>query len=96
MIVVDIVVRAISVRQPHKAVPITVALALAAAARVSGSTVSSVASEKNINEAAITLGHASCNLLVRADFDQLGGLIGATVFRTARRLFVGSVFWKDE
>ncbi|RAK99634.1 DUF453 domain protein [Aspergillus ibericus CBS 121593] len=92
---VDLLVRALSVGQPHKAVPITVALAIAAAARVSGSTVAQVASEKMVDEGGITLGHASGNLLVGATFDGDGMLKFATVFRTARRLFEGRIFWKN-
>ncbi|GLA27689.1 hypothetical protein CBS147346_9193 [Aspergillus niger] len=91
---VDLLVRALSVGQPHKAVPITVALAVASAARVSGSTVSQVVGEKHVDEAGITLGHASGNLLVGATFDDGGTLRFATVFRTARRLFEGRIFWK--
>ncbi|GLA06339.1 hypothetical protein AnigIFM60653_007271 [Aspergillus niger] len=91
---VDLLVRALSVGQPHKAVPITVALAVASAARVSGSTVSQVVGEKRVDEAGITLGHASGNLLVGATFDDEGTLKFATVFRTARRLFEGRIFWK--
>ncbi|KAJ5648270.1 hypothetical protein N7490_004642 [Penicillium lividum] len=94
---VDLLARALSVGQPHKAVPITVALALAAAARVSGSTVAlSVAGKDPIDDAGITIGHASGNLLVGANFDPAGALASATVFRTARRLFEGRVFWKTE
>ncbi|GKZ37495.1 hypothetical protein AbraIFM66950_009045 [Aspergillus brasiliensis] len=91
---VDLLVRALSVGQPHKAVPITVALAVASAARVAGSTVSQVVSEKRVDEAGITLGHASGNLLVGATFDEEGILRFATVFRTARKLFEGKIFWK--
>lgn len=93
---VDLLVRALSVGQPHKAVPITVALALAAAARLEGSTVAGVASAERVDSAGITIGHASGNLLVGATFDQNGGLNAATVFRTARRLFEGRIFWKNE
>lgn len=94
---VDLLVRALSVGQPHKAVPITVALALAAAARVPGSTVEHVvAGKKLIDDAGITIGHASGNLLVGAQFDGQGALSSATVFRTARRLFEGRIFWKKE
>lgn len=94
---VDLLVRALSVGQPHKAVPITVALALAAAARVPGSTVSQVVEGKDpIDDAGITIGHASGNLLVGARFDEDGSLSSATVFRTARRLFEGRIFWKNE
>ncbi|KAJ6105660.1 hypothetical protein N7512_009177 [Penicillium capsulatum] len=93
---VDLLARALSVGQPHKAVPITVALALAAAARVSGSTVAGIVEGKElIDDAGITIGHASGNLLVGANFDADGTLASATVFRTARRLFEGKIFWKD-
>lgn len=94
---IDLLARALSVGQPHKAVPITVALALAAAARVPGSTVNEVVGGKNpVDHAGITIGHASGNLLVGADFDADGVLTSATVFRTARRLFEGKIFWKNE
>ena len=93
---VDVLARSISVGQPHKAVPITVALALASAARVQGSTVADVASKQPVDQAGITIGHTSGNLLVGADFDPNGALSAATVFRTARRLFEGRIFWKDE
>ncbi|EAW08992.1 DUF453 domain protein [Aspergillus clavatus NRRL 1] len=92
---VDLVVRALSVGQPHKAVPITVALALAAAARVVGSVVASVMSNQPVDSGGITLGHASGNLLVSADIDPAGHLSCATVFRTARRIMEGRVFWRD-
>ncbi|KAL5344129.1 PrpF protein [Aspergillus crustosus] len=91
---VDLVVRALSVGQPHKAVPITVALALAAAARIPGSTVAEVTSAKPVDPAGITIGHASGSVLVGATFGGNGRLEYATVFRTARRLFEGRIFWK--
>ncbi|KAJ5539899.1 hypothetical protein N7513_008231 [Penicillium frequentans] len=94
---VDLLARALSVGQPHKAVPITVALALAAAARVPGSTVAlAVAGKDPVDGAGITIGHASGNLLVGAKFDTAGALASATVFRTARQLFEGRIFWKQE
>ncbi|PLB51459.1 DUF453-domain-containing protein [Aspergillus steynii IBT 23096] len=93
---VDLVARAMSVGQPHKAVPITVALALAAAARVPESTVAEVSNKDLVDSAGITINHASGNLLVGADIDETGRLKFATVFRTARRLFEGRIFWKDE
>ncbi|CAG8090337.1 unnamed protein product [Penicillium salamii] len=92
----DILVRAVSVGQPHKAVPITAALALASAAKTETSTVASVMNKEQASNAGITLGHASGNLLVDADFGDGDGLLkSATVFRTARRLFEGRVFWKN-
>ncbi|KAL4896924.1 PrpF protein [Aspergillus ambiguus] len=92
---VDLVVRSMSVGQPHKAVPITVALALAAAARVSGSTVETSASKDPVDSSGITIGHASGNLLVGAKFSEDGTVNAATVYRTARRLFEGRIFWKN-
>ncbi|CEL09686.1 Putative Aspergillus niger contig An13c0060, genomic contig [Aspergillus calidoustus] len=91
---VDLVVRALSVGQPHKAVPITVALALVTAARLPGSTVAEVTSSDPVDPSRITIGHASGNILVGATFGADGGLEFATVFRTARRLFEGRIFWK--
>jgi 2-methylaconitate cis-trans-isomerase PrpF len=93
---VDLLARALSVGQPHKAVPITVALALAAAARVPGSTVAGVTNQDLVDGAGITIGHASGNLMVGANFEPDGTLTSATVFRTARRLFEGRIFWKGD
>lgn len=93
---VDLLARALSVGQPHKAVPITVALALAAAARLPGSTVAGVANTERVDKAGLTIGHASGNLLVGATFEENGELNAATVFRTARRLFEGRIFWKND
>ncbi|CAG7991491.1 unnamed protein product [Penicillium olsonii] len=93
---VDLLARALSVGQPHKAVPITVALALAAAARVAGSTVDGVVMKDQVDSAGITIGHASGNLMVGAQFGADGALTSATVFRTARRLFEGRIFWKND
>ncbi|PYH81551.1 DUF453-domain-containing protein [Aspergillus uvarum CBS 121591] len=94
---VDLVARALSVGQPHKALPITVALSLATAARVEGSTVSQVVKRgQTVDAAGITIGHASGNLLVGAEFAEDGSLQSGRVFSTARRLFEGRVFWKDE
>ncbi|ETS76101.1 hypothetical protein PFICI_11488 [Pestalotiopsis fici W106-1] len=90
----NVVVRAMSVGQPHKAVPVTVALALTAAAKTDGTMVSacSVLSERDNRETVIA--HASGTLKVAAVFDTEGKLSFATVFRTARRLMEGRVFWK--
>ncbi|KAJ5804620.1 uncharacterized protein N7518_000923 [Penicillium psychrosexuale] len=93
---VDLLARALSVGQPHKAVPITVALALAAAAHVPQSTVAGVVSEDPVDSAGLTIGHASGNLLVGANFDADGALTSAMVFRTARRLFEGRIYWKND
>ncbi len=91
---VDVRVRAISVGQPHKAVPITVALACAAASKLPGSTVHDCCSESPVDPAGVTLGHASGKLIVGAKYAEDGELSYATVFRTARRLMEGVIYWK--
>ena len=91
---VDLVIRELSVGQPHKAVPITVAMAIAAAANLEGSTVRSVVSESRADSAGITLGHSSGRIIVGATFDHQGILTEAKLCRTARRLMDGSVYWK--
>ena len=91
---VDLVVRALSVGQPHRAVPITVALAAAAAANIKGSTVHAHVSSKRVDPDGIILGHPSGKIMVGARFDDRGSLTHATVFRTARRLMDGFVYWK--
>ena len=89
----SIVARAMSVGQPHKAIPVTVALALAAASKLPGSTVSGCMSVEP-GEAGLVIHHASGTLHVDAKYDGEGELEKATVFRTARRLMEGRIFWK--
>lgn len=92
----DLRVSTISVGQPHKAVPITVALSVAAAAEVEGSLVKECVTTEKADPEGITIGHASGKLVVAATFAEEGECESATVFRTARRLMEGRVYWKDE
>ncbi|KAI6358694.1 hypothetical protein MCOR25_007263 [Pyricularia grisea] len=92
-----VVVRAMSVGQPHKAVPVTVALALAAAAKLDGSVVADcvVGSQPSVDgSGSIDVHHASGSLTVGSKFDADGNLEHATVYRTARRLIDGKIYWK--
>lgn len=90
-----LVVRAMSVGQPHKAVPISVALALAAASEIPESTAAeSVVKAADDKEQGLVIDHASGQLTVAAEFDEQGHVSRASVFRTARRLMEGRVFWK--
>ncbi|KAL9097386.1 MAG: hypothetical protein Q9165_000281 [Trypethelium subeluteriae] len=91
---VDLVVRAISVGQPHRAVPVTVALALATASKLHCSVVHKNTSQIPVDSDGVTIGHSSGSLLVTADIDDNGDVQSATVFRTARRIMEGTVFWK--
>ncbi|KAL1592306.1 hypothetical protein SLS60_011383 [Paraconiothyrium brasiliense] len=88
----DLLVRAISVGQPHRALPITVAMALAVASRLEGSVVKEVTASRPVDADGVTIGHNSGKLLVGANFDDSGTVKNATVFRTARRIFEGTVY----
>ena len=88
----DLLVRAISVGQPHRAVPITVSMALAVASRLEGSVVKEVTTSSPVDKDGVTIGHNSGKLLVGASFDDNGVVKEATVFRTARRIMEGKVY----
>ncbi|KAI0474540.1 DUF453 domain protein [Xylaria cf. heliscus] len=91
----NIEVRAMSVGQPHKAIPVTVALAIAAAAKLEGTTVFDCVVNKPGDAKSPTIIHHSSGVLsVDGKFTQDGELESATVLRTARRLMEGKVFWK--
>lgn len=92
----DVLVRAISVGQPHRAVPITVAMALSVASRLEGSVVHQNTSKTPIDADGVTIGHNSGKLLVGARFDEQGTVKEATVFRTARRIMQGTVYWNAD
>ncbi|CAG8979314.1 hypothetical protein HYALB_00002437 [Hymenoscyphus albidus] len=89
----DLIVRALSVGQPHRAIPITVALATAAA-NLGGSVVQRNTSSQRVDEAGINIGHPTGKIMVGARFSADGGLEYATIFRTARRLMDGWIYWK--
>ncbi|KAM0227863.1 hypothetical protein ACHAPO_011152 [Fusarium lateritium] len=89
----EINVRAMSVGQAHKAIPVTVALATAAAAKLPGSIVANCLKGSEKGEG-LEICHASGRLRVDASFDDAGELTKATVFRTARRLMEGTIYWK--
>lgn len=88
----DLLVRAISVGQPHRAVPITVAMALAVASRLKGSIVKEITNKASIDEDGTAIGHNSGKLLVGASFDSQGAVKSVTVFRTARRIMEGTIY----
>lgn len=93
----DLVVRFLSDTQPHRAVPLTAALTTAIAARIPGTVVHELLATQPVMEDAITIGHASGKLQVNATMDSEDPLIplSASVFRTAKRLFVGETYWTD-
>lgn len=94
----DISVRAISVGQPHKAVPITIAMALASATRIPETTAYSLCRAFEGNPAEqddITIAHATGRILVSSTIDGITGRIKEiSVYRTARLLMSGEVYVK--
>ena len=91
----DILVRMISIGQPHRAVPLTGALCVAVACRIPGSVPNQMV--KTGCEGDLRIGHASGVVLVAAEVREINGQLEvpyATVYRTARRLFQGEVFYR--
>jgi 2-methylaconitate cis-trans-isomerase PrpF len=91
----DIVVRMISVGQPHRAVPITGAVCLAVSARVPGTIPHSLCAAAS---GPIRIGHPSGTILVDAAVSTgADGVLKAeqgAVYRSARRLFEGAVVYR--
>lgn len=87
----DIAVRMISVGQPHRAVPITGAICLAVAARVEGSIAHQLCRASN---GPIRIGHPSGTTIVDAELNAAGEAEYGAVYRSARRLFEGSVVYR--
>lgn len=91
----DLRVQAMSVGQPHKAVPITVAMALASATTLQGSTAHTVCKSVSgtpPDKDGVTIAHPTGKILVSSMVDDKTGDIKTTsVFRTARLLMSGEV-----
>lgn len=89
---VDLAARAMSNGQAHRALPLTISLCTAVAARITGTLVQEACRE---GEGAIRLGMPSGVLTVAADVGQEAGAWVAragSFYRTARRLFDGRVW----
>jgi 2-methylaconitate cis-trans-isomerase PrpF len=90
----DIAVRMISVGQPHRAVPITGGLCVAAACRIPGTIASALLRSRGDS---IRIAHPSGRLEVDAQAQEREGgvhIAVATVYRTARPLFRGEVLYR--
>lgn len=90
---VDVVIRFISDEQPHRAIPLTGALCVAAAAKVQSSVVQQHVAERPVDPGMITIGHSSGRIQVTAAMNNRGEVETATVFRTAKRIMDGQVYW---
>ena len=92
---IDLSARVISNGQPHRALPLTISLCTAAAARIEGSVVASVLSPATPRNGRLRLGMPSGVLVVEAEVER--GADGAwfarsgSFYRTARPLFSGMV-----
>jgi 2-methylaconitate cis-trans-isomerase PrpF len=92
---VDIVVRMISVGQPHRATPLTSALCLAVACRVPGSVANRLVRPNDLLSP-VRIGHPSGTIMVSAEIGMEDGKVHVpyvTMFRTTRRLFQGEVLY---
>ena len=88
----DVTVRMISLARPHRAVPLTGAMCVAAAARIDGTVVNAAA--RPVGAGALRIAHPSGIIDVAAEVRGPGGGWHAervVVVRTARRLMEGSV-----
>jgi 2-methylaconitate cis-trans-isomerase PrpF len=91
---VDLVARVISNGQPHRALPLTISLCTAVAARISGTVVAEALSA-TAKSGPLRLGMPSGVLTVAADVAQENGawrVRAGSFYRTARRLFDGRVW----
>lgn len=91
---VDLVARVISNGQPHRALPLTISLCTAVAARIAGTVVAEALSPA-AGDGALRLGMPSGVLTVGADVGREDGnwvAHAGSFYRTARRLFDGRVW----
>ncbi len=91
---IDLVARVISNGQPHRALPLTISLCTAVAARITGTVVAEALSP-TAGDTALRLGMPSGILTVGAEVAQENGAWVAragSFYRTARRLFDGRVW----
>ena len=90
----DILVRMISLGQPHRAIPVTGALCIAATARIDGSLVSRML-DTTCGSSDLRLAHPSGVTNADAQLERQDGTwyaASATISRTARRLMDGYVY----
>lgn len=95
----DVIVRTISSEDPHGAIPITAALCVAAAANMKGSVFSTIfPGGKPPAGQAIRIAHPSGIIAVDADLatDEDGAMVAKSgiIYRTARKLFDGKVYYR--
>jgi 2-methylaconitate cis-trans-isomerase PrpF len=93
----DLLARVISNGQPHRALPLTISLCTAVAARLTGSVVAGLVNAPAAS--GIRIAMPSGVLSVDAEVEQRNGqwvAVSGTFLRTARRLFEGRVWYHEE
>ncbi|MCX5592567.1 2-methylaconitate cis-trans isomerase PrpF family protein [Alcaligenes endophyticus] len=96
---IDLVARVISNGQPHRALPLTISLCTAVAARMTGSLPAQCLSSTVEAEGPLRLGMPSGVLTVGAQVEQNEGqwqAVAGSFYRTARRLFDGQVWFSGD
>ena len=88
-----LVVRALSMGVPHKAIPISVALCIGVAARVPGTLVSELVAGADAGGKLFRIRHPGGVVDVGADVAEDGEVRSAKVMRTGKRLMEGAVWW---
>ena len=97
---IDITARIISMKRPHRILPLTGAMCLAVAAEIEGTIVNDAVSSQRVNVGSIVIGHPSGSLplsakVYRRSSDSDWQAENIIVIRTARRLMKGMVFIPD-
>jgi 2-methylaconitate cis-trans-isomerase PrpF len=88
---IHVVCRALSMQQPHKAVPLTLALNLGAACRIPG-TLPALTALNADGQESLVVAHASGKVEVGSSFES-GKIVSAKLHRTARLLMRGDIFY---
>lgn len=89
---IDIRCLALSMGQAHKAVPLTLALCLGAAANMSGTLAAQVRSVRGGDSGPVVIGHPSGTVEIGATMED-GRIVSADLLRTARVLMKGEVYY---
>lgn len=95
----DFLARVISSGDPHRALPVTVGICMAAAASIPGTLVQDVMPRQSerADPEGITIAHPTGKLVVGAEVQNKDGQLvvnSGTLYRTARKLFEGQVFYR--
>ncbi len=92
---IDLAARVISNSQPHRALPLTIALCTEVAARIGGTVVASVLPPSTVAKGRLRLGMPSGVLTIEAEMaqakDGTWDALSGSFYRTARLLFSGQV-----